>query len=313
MAAGFGGRDSEQNRAPISGTRAERYQVVLHVEAATLEAGGDPGRSDLEDGTRVAAETSRRLSCDAGLVRITRGEDGSILDVGRRTRTITPALRRALDVRDRGCRFPGCGLRFTDAHHLRHWADGGTTSLANTVLLCRHHHRLVHEGRWSVAWWGEGSPAFFDPRGGTHFEGRWKPAAIPDDVIEALERENRHRGAEPDWRTASARWKRIEDVPDDVLFAALEAMGERSERSQDHGGARLRYRDRGTRARVAPERRRREGGDGRRGASRHVHRHDPHVFSRDLLARDAARPATRYSQESSRCAPRAGPAPAIIE
>jgi hypothetical protein len=225
MAAGFGGRDPEQGRAPISGTRAERYQVVLHVEAATLEAGGDPGRSDLEDGTRVSAETSRRLSCDAGLVRVTRGEDGSILDVGRRTRTITPALRRALDVRDRGCRFPGCGLRFTDAHHLRHWADGGETSLANTVLLCRHHHRLLHEGGWSVRWWGEGRPVFFDPRGGTHFEGRWKPAAIPDDVIEALERENRRRGAEPDWRTASARWKRIEDVPDDVLFGAMEAMG----------------------------------------------------------------------------------------
>jgi hypothetical protein len=137
MAAGFGGRDPEQGRAPISGTRAERYQVVLHVESATLAAGGDPGRSDLEDGTRLSAETSRRLSCDAGLVRITRGADGSILDVGRRTRTITPALRRALDVRDRGCRFPGCGLRFTDAHHLRHWADGGKTSLANTVLLCR--------------------------------------------------------------------------------------------------------------------------------------------------------------------------------
>jgi hypothetical protein len=66
---------------------------------------------------------------------------------------------------------------------------------------------------------------FFDPRGGTHFEGRWKPVAIPDDVIEALERENRSRGAEPDWRTASARWKRVEDVPDDVLFGALEAMG----------------------------------------------------------------------------------------
>jgi hypothetical protein len=176
MAAGFGGRDPERGRAPVSGTRAERYQVVLHVESETLEAGGDPGRSDLEDGTRVSAETSRRLSCDAGLVRVTRGADGSILDVGRRTRTITPALRRALDVRDRGCRFPGCGLRFTDAHHLKHWADGGKTSLANAVLLCRFHHRLVHEGGWSVEWWGEGRPAFFDPRGGTHFEGRWKPA-----------------------------------------------------------------------------------------------------------------------------------------
>jgi hypothetical protein len=167
MAAGFGGSDREQGRAPVSGTRAERYQVVLHVESATLAVGGDPGRSDLEDGTRVSAETSRRLSCDAGLVRITRGADGSILDVGRRTRTITPALRRALDVRDRGCRFPGCGLRFTDAHHLKHWADGGKTSLDNAVLLCRlfrnrnnRHYadfRIIPTWGRTATWWLESS------------------------------------------------------------------------------------------------------------------------------------------------------------
>jgi hypothetical protein len=113
LAAGFGGLDSKE-QAPISGTRAERYQVVLHVEAETLKAEGEPGRSELEDGTRVSAATSRRLSCDCGLVRASHGPDGSILDVGRRTRTIPPALRRALDIRDQGCRFPGCGLRFTE-------------------------------------------------------------------------------------------------------------------------------------------------------------------------------------------------------
>jgi len=75
---------------------------------------------------------------------------GTILSVGRKTRTVPPALRRALDYRDRGCRFPGCGRRYTDAHHVRHWADGGETSLSNTLLLCRHHHRLVHEGSWQV-------------------------------------------------------------------------------------------------------------------------------------------------------------------
>ncbi|HUG88039.1 MAG TPA: HNH endonuclease [Actinomycetota bacterium] len=115
------------------------------MDAETLSAdggptacgGGCPGRSELDDGTRVAAETSRRISCDAGLVRMRHGPDGQILDVGRRTRTIPPALRRALEAHDRGCRFPGCGLRFTDGHHVRHWADGGETSLSNTVLLCR--------------------------------------------------------------------------------------------------------------------------------------------------------------------------------
>ena len=81
--------------------------------------------------------TSQRLSCDAGLVRVSHAPDGSILDVGRRTRTIPPALRRALEVRDRGCRFPGCGLRFTDGHHVRHWAQGGETKLENLLLMCR--------------------------------------------------------------------------------------------------------------------------------------------------------------------------------
>jgi hypothetical protein len=147
-----------------------------------------------------------------------------VLDVGRKTRTIPSALRRALEARDRGCRFPGCGLRFTDAHHVTHWADGGETKLSNCLLLCHFHHRLVHEGGWSVDWWGTASPVFFDPRGGPHFEGRWKPVALPPDAVEALERENREHGAEPDWRTAGVRWKRPEDIPDDVYFRAIETL-----------------------------------------------------------------------------------------
>jgi hypothetical protein len=105
------------------------------------------------------------------VVRVSHAANGSILDVGRKTRTISPALRRALEVRDRGCRFPGCGLRFTDAHHLTHWSAGGATSLSNCLLLCAWHHRLVHEGGWRVEWWGTGRPVFVDPRGGTHLDG----------------------------------------------------------------------------------------------------------------------------------------------
>ena len=127
MAAGFGGSGPESGDGsadvPISGTRAQRYQVVLHVEEVTLSADGEPARSELEDGTRLSAESARRLACDASVVRVLHGRDGSNLDVGRRTRTISPALRRALEVRDRGCRFPGCGLRFTTVWSTR--ADGG--------------------------------------------------------------------------------------------------------------------------------------------------------------------------------------------
>ena len=159
LAVGFGSTDADHaESADVSGTRAERYQVVLHVEAPTLERDSEPGRSELEDGTRVSAETSRRLSCDASMVRLTEAPDGSVLDVGRKTRTIPPALRRALESRDRGCRFPGCGLRFTDAHHIRHWADGGETNLDNLVLLCRFHHRLVHEEGYTVYFPRNGRP-----------------------------------------------------------------------------------------------------------------------------------------------------------
>ncbi|HUP51263.1 MAG TPA: DUF222 domain-containing protein [Longimicrobiales bacterium] len=228
MAAGL----SADAEAPVSGTRAERYQVVLHVDAETLSAdggptvhgGGCPGRSELDDGTRVSAETSRRVSCDAGLVRMRHGPDGQILDVGRRTRTIPPALRRALEARDRRCRFPGCGLRFTDGHHVRHWADGGETSLSNTLLLCRHHHTLVHEGGWRVEWWGEGRPAFYGPKGQMLFEGRWQPPELPNTPVEALIEEQRARGVEPDELSAGARWKREDDIPAEVYLTAAEAL-----------------------------------------------------------------------------------------
>ncbi len=157
---------------PLSGTRAERYQVFLHVDPGTLQAEGEIGRSHLEDGTRVPAETSRRLTCDAGVVQVTAGTDGSVLDVGRRTRTVPPAVRRALQVRDGGCRFPGCGLRFTEAHHLVHWADGGETTLDNLVLLCRFHHRRVHEDGFGVRRGPDGGARFFDPKGRTIGRGR---------------------------------------------------------------------------------------------------------------------------------------------
>ena len=78
-------------------------------------------------------------------------EAGRIVEVAARTRTIPPALRRALQARDHGCRFPGCGSRFTEGHHLRHWARGGPTTLSNLALLCRRHHRAVHEEGFQIA------------------------------------------------------------------------------------------------------------------------------------------------------------------
>jgi hypothetical protein len=121
---------------------AERYQVVVHVDRSTL-AEDEPGTCRLEDGPALAAETVRRVACDASLVTIEE-QDGEPLSLGRKKRAVPSALRRALQVRDRGCRFPGCeNRRFLDAHHIHHWAAaarrGSTTSsssVAGTTDSC---------------------------------------------------------------------------------------------------------------------------------------------------------------------------------
>ena len=224
LAAGFGDRAAGfADSAPVSGSRAERYQVMLHVEAATLREEGEPGRSELEDGTRVSAETARRLACDASRVEVRHDSNGSVLDVGRRRRTIPPALRRALDARDRGCRFPGCGLRFTDAHHIVHWADGGETKLDNTLLLCRSHHRRVHQGGYRVCSDRDGQVVFFTPKGKALFEVGPLPELGPDPV-EALVRRNRERGVTPDAHSTASRWRWDRDIPWHIEVAALEAI-----------------------------------------------------------------------------------------
>jgi hypothetical protein len=127
---------------------ADRFQVVIHVEQETLAKGGE-GSCLLADGPAIAPETARRVSCDASIVTLIE-RNGESLGVGRKTRRISLALRRALRARDGCCRFPGCTNTHADAHHIQHWADDGTTELRNLVLLCRRHHRLVHEGGWTV-------------------------------------------------------------------------------------------------------------------------------------------------------------------
>jgi hypothetical protein len=103
-------------------------------------------------GTPLRPDTARRLACDAKLIPMVLGSASQPLDVGRAQRLVTPTIRRALTVRDGGCRFPGCDRPATwcDAHHLTHWADGGDTSLPNMILLCRRHHVLVHEAGWTI-------------------------------------------------------------------------------------------------------------------------------------------------------------------
>jgi hypothetical protein len=113
----------------------------------------------------VTAETARRIACDAGISRVITDGPSQVVDVGRRTRIVTAAQRRALAVRDRGCRFPGCDRppHMTDAHHIVHWVNGGLTDLDNLLLLCRTHHRACHEEGWSVHRGADGDVTFAPP------------------------------------------------------------------------------------------------------------------------------------------------------
>ena len=110
--------------------------------------------------------------------------DGAVLDVRRKTRTIPPSIRRALAVRDTSCRFPGCTSRRCDAHHVEHWSDGGATSLDNLVLLCRRHHRAVHEGGFGVMRRRDGVLTFLRPDGASLQAAPAAPPCLPalDDV-----------------------------------------------------------------------------------------------------------------------------------
>ncbi|MFW6093643.1 MAG: DUF222 domain-containing protein [Pseudomonadota bacterium] len=133
---------------------ADRYQVVVHASAESLVEHGlvDPADAPrMENGPVVGKETARRVTCDSAIVRLLETGAGEPLDVGRKTRVIPPALRRAVKRRDEHCRWPGCtNSRHWEGHHCRHWADGGATSVDNVVGVCRYHHRLLHEGGYFV-------------------------------------------------------------------------------------------------------------------------------------------------------------------
>jgi len=197
----------------------ERYMVNIHTDIETLRADGTGAESEIEERGHVAqaslstgisrshllpAETSRRLACDCSKVHWHEGKNGEPLNIGRKTRSIPPSIRRALQRRDSGCRFPGCTCkRFVDAHHIRHWADGGETSMDNLVLLCRNHHRLVHESGYGVHTGPAGAIHFTLPGGeiiqagpDTRFHGN----------VVAIQSANRSNGLEITPKTSIPEW-----------------------------------------------------------------------------------------------------------
>jgi hypothetical protein len=168
---------------------AEKYQVHVHLDLRRDTDGPvvDP------DAPALAEETIRRLGCEAGLVPVLHdGEE--ILSVGRKTRAVPPAIRRALRLRDRGCRFPGCThYRHVDAHHIRHWADGGETKLSNLVELCGRHHRLLHEGSYRLKVADDGALVFTRPDG-QRIPDVPRPLVLYGDSVASLEHDHRRLG-----------------------------------------------------------------------------------------------------------------------
>ncbi len=152
----------------VRGDRPQRtpIEIIVTVPQGGLHGSAEP--SDLAtfaDGDVLAASTAQRLCCDAGVVVVPVNDKGQPLSVGRKTRTIPPAIKRALLVRDQTCRFPGCHHRsFVDGHHIEHWARGGKTALSNLMLLCTAHHRLLHEGNFRVESDGTNGWHFYDER-----------------------------------------------------------------------------------------------------------------------------------------------------
>ena len=155
------------------------------------------------DALAEARETAHRHKTRA--LHVYEGADGNVVEIGARTRAIPPAIRRALHHRDHGCRFPGCGLPFGQGHHIRHWAQGGPTTLSNLAMLCRRHHRAVHEQGYQVEREPDGELRFRRP------DGRLlpdvpPPSAVPDDPIQALRAQNEAAGLHLHARTACPGW-----------------------------------------------------------------------------------------------------------
>jgi hypothetical protein len=152
----------------------ERPHITLTVDASVL--GGSGGRCEGDHAGAIPRAAARRLACDASVMRVVMAGGSEPLEVGRRTPVVSAGQRRAVVLRDRSCRFPGCGRphAWCDAHHVRHWADGGRTDLANLLLLCRPHHRLVHEGGFGLEM-TDGRPVFRRRDGSVLEEGRAPP------------------------------------------------------------------------------------------------------------------------------------------
>jgi hypothetical protein len=190
---------------------------MLHVDINTLrqhsgEDGAHQEHRHLDEKPWISAQTARRLSCDASLVTVLEDEKGKVLNIGRRARTVPASLRRALDVRDKTCRFPGCcESRTVESHHIEHWADGGETSLENLAKFCKFHHAQLHRGCFDVRVeppvddQGEAQLVFTTP------SGRWIETDLfpqfPPQIAQTAKEALQHAAPEVDAKTCVTRWQ----------------------------------------------------------------------------------------------------------
>jgi hypothetical protein len=149
---------------PARASQRSHVQVTSTLETLLGLVGAPAG--EMEHAGVIAGSTVQRLACDATITRVLVNAASAIVDVGRSERVVPGATRRALNARDKGCRWSGCDrtASWTAAHHVVHWAHGGATDLKNLVLLCCHHHWLVHEGGWQIARSDDGSLVTMPPR-----------------------------------------------------------------------------------------------------------------------------------------------------
>jgi hypothetical protein len=212
-----------QSSSSSAANNTTRHQLLIHLDQDVLAPDGQ-WVATLDDGTRLSSEALRRVACDGDLIPTLTDTTGSTLDVGRRTRAISPALRRALWLRDRGCRFPGCThTRFLQGHHIQHWLHGGRTALDNLVLLCSRHHGLAHEGGFRIVVAEDGTPAFVAP-------GRKQMVPAPalpevEDAVEAFRILEKERGLEIDADTNLPWWDGAAPDYDSAVSGLLGADG----------------------------------------------------------------------------------------
>ena len=210
-------RGSGSGASPLKSSDA--WQVFVHVNANDAHPDNRINGAHttyMDDRRCVAPHVARQLACDASRRTVLENDRGEVLNIGRRSRIVPWRIAHALRLRDGGCRFPGCNQqRWTDAHHIRHWADGGETSLANLITLCRYHHRALHRNEFRIERDAGGEPVFADARHRPippaihpQFADERAPAGATaaKNRVEQLQAEHRERGIEIDESTAVTRW-----------------------------------------------------------------------------------------------------------